>query len=554
MSLPIITTRADWAQNVLCLNGVPFSLADYPFYTDIYNSEADVLLLKTGRQVAKSTSISNFIITECCTRPFWKALFISPSQEQTQRFSNGRVGSTIFYSPEIRNRWVSKELSSRVFHREFTNGSEITFSFASDDPDRVRGVSADRVCYDEVQSIETDAVVPVINECLANSDYSRELYCGTPLTLENGIEQIWGWSTQTEWVMRCSACNKLQYFITEKCIGKKGPICLHCSAYIDVRNGHWVDMNVYGANHRGKKVKGYHISQFMLPKNVPVSMPSDEANQKLALKRWQRILAKYETYTPARFKNEVIGISDAIGTRLISQEELEALCKDYTVDEFPNATMLATDSRGVVAGVDWSGGGTQGTSRTVLWIWGITHGGQQHNFKLKTLYFKVYPETNPISGGVVTNIAEMCNRFNVSLVIGDAGEGALANSNLREMLGPHRAMQVQYRGAMNASASSRAFYWNKIDRFLADKTQMIDNYLLFVKREGVIFPSIKQMQIPIKDMLSVYEEVTKQGRKVWRHAASQPDDSLHAQVFGWMAAKFLTLDPLFTYNGEDRPI
>jgi hypothetical protein len=246
-----------------------------------------------------------------------------------------------------------------------------------------------------------------------------------------------------------------------------------------------------------------------------------------------------------------MGTSDAIGTRLLSKEELESMCEEYEVQEYPTHNLLMSDVRSVVAGVDWSGGGQNATSRTVLWVWGVTSGTTEHNFKLRTLYFKIYPETNPISGGVIDHIVDICNRFNVSLIIGDAGEGALANSNLRERLGPHRAMQVQYRGTASGGGggNSRPFYWNRTDRFMAERTTMIDHYFMYLKRRGVIFPNIRSMQIPIKDLLNEYEEVTLQGRKVWRHAPSQPDDCLHGQIFGWMAAKFMSMDPMFTYNG-----
>jgi hypothetical protein len=282
-------------------------------------------------------------------------------------------------------------------------------------------------------------------------------------------------------------------------------------------------------------------------------MPPDLKNQELAQKRWGRILEKHEAYPPSKFKNEVMGVSDAVGTRLISKEELEGMCQPYDISDFPASNLLMQDLKGIVAGVDWSGGGMANTtSRTVLWVWGITQGGQLHSHRLKTLYYKVYPETNPISGGVIDHICEICDRYNVTLVFGDAGEGALANANLRERLGPHRAMQVQYRGSSSGGGGTnvRPFYWNKLDRFLADRTTMIDHYFMFLKRQGVIFPNIRQMQIPIKDLLNEYEEVTASGRKVWRHAPSQPDDCLHAQIFGWMAAKYMTMDPLFTYNGE----
>ncbi len=542
--------RSEWVTTLLYLDGNPFSLEHFPFYRQVYDNIYPALLMKTARQVAKSTTLANFLIMEACSTPHWKSFFIAPSQEQTTKFSQTRVGKTIFYSPDIRKRWVSKELSSRVYQKMFTNGSELAFSFANDDPDRARGVSADRVAYDEVQDILYDEVIPVINECMANSDFAYETYCGTPKSMENTIEQLWQWSSQTEWVVRCQACNTYQYFEDEKCLGKKGPICLKCGQYLNVRLGEWVDMHTYPKNFEGKRIKGFHVPQVILPKNVPASMPSDLKNQEVAMARWKRILAKHAVYPVSKFKNEVMGVSDAIGTRLISKDELESLCYDYDITDYPTHNFLLSDMRAVVAGVDWSGGGTTGASRTVLWVWGLVAGSLEHNFKLKTLYFKIYPETNPISGGVIDHIVDICTRFNVQLIIGDAGEGALANSNLRERLGAHRAMQVQYRGVANAGGgNSRPFYWNKIDRFLAERTTMIDHYFMFVKRKGVIYPNVRCMQVPIKDMLNEYEEVTQQGRKVWRHAPSQPDDALHAQIFGWMAAKFITQDPIFSYNG-----
>ncbi len=542
--------RSEWVTSLLYLDGLQFSLAHFPFYEQVYDEIYPALLLKTARQVAKSTTLANFLIMEACSTPHMKSLFVAPSQEQTTKFSQTRVGKTIFYSPDIRSRWVSKELSSRVYQKMFTNGSELAFSYASDDPDRVRGVSADRVAYDEVQDILYDEVIPVINECMANSDKAYETYCGTPKSMENTIEQLWQWSTQTEWVVRCDACNVYQYFTDERCIGKFGPICLKCGKYVNVRNGEWVDMNVYPPGFEGKRIKGFHIPQVILPKNVPASMPSDLKSQEAAIDRWNRIKAKHSVYPPSKFKNEVMGVSDAIGTRLISKEELEAMCEDYEITEQPTQNFLFSNIRNVVAGVDWSGGGQNATSRTVLWVWGVVGGIQEHAFKLKTLYFKVYPETNPISGGVIDHVCTICDNYGVQLIMGDAGEGALANSNLRERLGSQRTAQVQYRGVASGNANSRPFYWNKVDRFLAERTTMIDHYMMYMKRKGVIFPSIRHMTLPIKDILNEYEEVTQQGRKVWRHAPSQPDDCLHAQIFGWMAAKFVTMDPMFTYNGS----
>jgi hypothetical protein len=103
--------------------------------------------------------------------------------------------------------------------------------------------------------------------------------------------------------------------------------------------------------------------------------------------RWKRILEKMDRYSDTRFKNEVLGISDSLGARLVSKEELEVLCEDYDIFRKPS---FNENFSHVVAGIDWSGGGTEGVSRTVLWIWGVTS-----DHRLKTLYFRIYPVTNP---------------------------------------------------------------------------------------------------------------------------------------------------------------
>jgi hypothetical protein len=248
--------------------------------------------------------------------------------------------------------------------------------------------------------------------------------------------------------------------------------------------------------------------------------------------RWQRILNKLERYSQTKFKNEVLGVSDALGARLISKEELLALCKDYEIYRNP-APNLEPFSH-IVGGVDWSGGGKEGVSRTVVWIFGIT---QDH--RLKTLYFRIYPVTNPVS--VVDDVAEVLQGYRCALVVGDRGEGHLANELLKEKLGKNRVTQLKYQ--MQASP----IVWSEdANSYHADKTTLMDNYFMVLKRGGVLYPKTEYMTVPIEDTLNIYEEVTQTGNKVWRHAPTQPDDSFHAQVFAWIAAKIVLMDMSFS--------
>lgn len=531
---------SDYAEAWILLDGKPFRLDDWPMHRAFYDGRFPRTLFKTSRQVAKSTTLANFSIIECALIPYFSTMFVSPSKEQTTRFSTTRVGKVMRYSPIVNKRFLHPDLSDRVFHKQFTNGSEMLFTYGCDaieGPDRLRGPSTDRNMYDEVQDILYDPVIIVGNETLAESDYHYETYAGTPKSMENTIQYLWDISTQTEWVMKCDACNTYQYIDSERSLGLDGPICVKCGAYLDPFTGQWIDMcppDPEKGETAALKLKGFHISQLMMPKNVPLSMGrhrSVEAEEK-ARARWGRILTKHREAPTALFKNEVLGVSDAIGTRMISLDQLKSLCTGPAMSEIPTrATFYGMST--IVAGVDWSGGGSKGLSRTVLWIWGY----RQSDMKLVCLFYKVYPGTNPTH--IVEEIGKICKAFRVSMVVGDAGEGALANDTLRRALGEKCVTQVQY------GSQAKALTFNNVDRYTGDRTTLIDNYIMMLIKKEVEFGPVEQMMPAIDDILNVYEEVTLSGKKVWRHSPQKPDDCLHAGLFGWIAHKLINNDLRF---------
>lgn len=389
-------------------------------------------------------------------------------------------------------------------------------------------------CYDEVQDILFDPVIIIGNETMSDSDYAYETYSGTPKTMENTIQYLWDGSTQTEWVMRCDSCNSLQYIDSEKAIGKDGPICLKCKSYINPFKGQWIDLNHQPDKDESEVLKGFHINQLIMPRNVPVAMRSfgNEAEEK-ARARWKRILTKYEENPISLVRNEVLGVSDAIGTRMITKEELYSLCTPREMVQYPNVRTIPGITY-TVGGVDWSGGGTKGISRTVLWIWGFHPPSQ----KLILLFYKVFPRQNPVH--IVDEIAQTCSHFQVAMVVGDAGEGHLANETLRSKIGYHRVTQLQY------GMTDKTIYFNAdSNRYMANRTTLIDNYFLLLKRKSVEFGREDQMKTAIDDMLNVFEEVTQSGKKVWQHSAERPDDCLHAGLFGWIAHKIQSNDLKF---------
>lgn len=501
-------TKSAIAETLFHVDGKLISFTDYPFQRGIYDCSARSIIQKSARQLGKSTTASNFIIAECIAVPHFKTLYIAPSKEQTSKFSSTRLSKTIQYSPLVRSKFRGER--DNVFLKLLTNGSEISLGYASDDPDRIRGITADRTFLDEIQDMDLGAIVPVVNETMGNSDYAYETFAGTPKSLENGIEWMWQNSSMAEWLMKCEGCNKYNFIDSDRSIGKKGPICVKCGHLLNPRSGFWYDFKP------DAKLKGFHVSQPILPKNAEIP------------ERWERILTKFETYPPAKFNNEVLGVSDAIGNRMISKEELESMCEEYSIVDRPDRKWLQ-QFRVIVGGVDWSGGGTQATSRTACWVWGLQADG-----KLKTLYFKIFPGRNQVED--VREVADIFGRYYCSLVCGDAGEGAVANAMLREYLGQHKVYPIQY------GSIAKMIKWNGVDRWVIDKTGWIDSYMLLLKRKGVIFPNLQSMSEAIMDILAEYEEVTQNGlgKKVWRHSPNSPDDALQAQLLGWIALKIYT--------------
>jgi hypothetical protein len=95
-------------------------------------------------------------------------------------------------------------------------------------------------------------------------------------------------------------------------------------------------------------------------------------------------------------------------------------------------------------------------------------------------------------------------------------------------------------------ALSKPIDWNPGSlAYHCDRTTLIDNYATYLMHRQAIYPRLTQSTPAINDILNVYEETTQQGRKVWRHSPTQPDDCLHAQLFGWLAWRVLTQDLKF---------
>ena len=479
-----------------------------------YTVETHHNFILGGLITHNSTSLANFLLTEGISIPQFRSLFVAPSKEQTSRFSNTRFAKALFFSPKIKKHFVTNDMpANNVMLRMLSNGSEFFFTYAHDDAERVRGISADRLCFDEVQSIILEAVEPVIRECLAASQYKYRIYCGTPLSAENDIEvMLWQKSTMGEWVVQCGSCGAHNILGFQN-LGPKFLICTRCEkGPLDVRKGRWF------LTMPENPIMGFRIPQIALHRNV--GTPD----------AYQSILDKRRDYSKAQFNNEVLGISDSLGARLISLDMLKGLCHDYRwvegyVDPVNMHNVMLT-----VAGVDWGGQSQANVSRTALAIWGVLPNG-----KLRLLFGKIYPSGHAIQD--LDDIAQHCQRFAVRTFVGDSGEGMLANAQMRQKIGTHIVYGNRYVG------QNGKIRWNRNMNdpgYQSDRTMILDQVMHGIITKSFEFPHWEQFEHFSDDLLAAYEETSLMNRRVWKHAATRPDDFLHACALGWLASKIAT--------------
>jgi len=385
------------------------------------------LLLKTGRQLSKSTSLASHGVMLSICVPNFRTLYVTPRYEQIRRFSNNYVRPFIDQSP-IRSMWTGTSIERSVLQRSFRNGSIMQFSFALLDVDRIRGVSADKVAIDEVQDMDPDHL-PIIQEVMSHSDWSVTQYTGTPKTIDNPIQALWSRSSQAEWFIPCYSCGtwnipSMEYHIEammgpwHQMISERHPaiICHKCRKPINPRppHGRWV----HRFPEKRYNFAGYHVPQIVLPLHC---MRQD---------KWAELLAKREIVAPNVFYNEVLGESVDIGQKLVTETELRAACvlpwHNNERDPSPEMLKLLKHYKMRVMAIDWGGGGEDEVSFTALALMGITPGDN----KIHVLWGKRLKTPNDHMREA-REVLHWCRQFGVDLIAHDySGAGSLRETVL----------------------------------------------------------------------------------------------------------------------------
>lgn len=373
---------------VFSLRGKPYTLRDhFPFEPFFRFRLPNEIILKTARQVSKSTSLATSSIITSAAQPYFNTLTITPLFEMIRRFSTQYVKNFIEQSP-IRNVLFDANCSKSVLTKTFRNGSSMIFSYAFLDAERVRGITADRVIIDEVQDVNYE-LLDVIFETISASKWQLKQFAGTPKSISNTAHRLWLRSSMAEWCTKCpqQGCGhwniaSIDYDLLDMLgpvhdnISEKEPglVCAKCRKPLNPRLGGW--------EHRSTdkelrwQFSGYHVPQPIMPMHY-----ADKQS-------WKKLILKSQGYggiTQTTFFNEVLGEAWDVGLKILSETEIRNACSLPWKRDRQEALKYVKRYKQIIMSVDWGGGGgevspstgrTQRTSFTSLAMLGLKDNGK----------------------------------------------------------------------------------------------------------------------------------------------------------------------------------
>jgi len=150
--------------------------------TSIEMESPNNTFLIDGLVTHNSTTLANIMLANSVMYPNFKTLYISPTVDQTKIFSNDRVTTTMDQSPYIKKHLMSSALNQNVFTKQLKNHSKMYLRYALQSADRLRGISADAVFYDECYSKDTEVLTDsgwVPFDSLTEGNYKNYKYASS---------------------------------------------------------------------------------------------------------------------------------------------------------------------------------------------------------------------------------------------------------------------------------------------------------------------------------------------------------------------------------------
>lgn len=373
-----------FCQKYLMLDGKPFRLIGNGFkpFADIYRYlgikalEPDALpvVLVKGRQVGGSTMASamQMYFMGCGLfgvngKPPMRIIHAFPQGEMAKKFTKEKLNPMITSSLAMGNGKDTRRIKPKSYMQNlmdsssdtgdslgfklFSNGNFIRIDSTGLAGERMRGGSADMICWDEIQEMSSEAIGNTV-ELLKQAKHGApgrgiQLYFGTPKRKGSNFYKLWMTSTQQYYYLGCESCKDFFPLYTpgsndwEKIwIHGFTVKCPHCGCEQDknqaAERGKWIGTKEM--NDPEVRMIGFHLNQFYMPHISREAIESERPGI-------------HPTNSERKFQNEVIGEFFQGDTSPITSEEIIQTCGER--DRGMRSIIHPGDEQLVFLGIDY---------------------------------------------------------------------------------------------------------------------------------------------------------------------------------------------------------
>lgn len=542
--------NSDMIEASLNFKGAPYSLDDFPYWRDIFNSprltkRIDPVKRKMvwmfSRQVGKSVGGGALMVGSSLNRSNFTSIFCMPTDPQISRFS-AEVLKRFNTESVPTEYWYrdTKKTERQVKNMSYLGGSRIVLANIHSSVLSARGIPGDMVVLDEYADIPEGNGLIIVN-ALRRSAYKIIIYSGTPQSPENDLQKKFDKSTQNEWMVKCVACGYWNGPIggdgTDKKlhnIGLKGPICDKCGKRIYPEDGEWV------AGYPDANIDGYHANELIVPADAP-GAPS-----------WGEILYRIDNDPTAIVWNEMLGVSYTDAAFPIPLKLIAKFCVPEKKFVKSPAQVKDTKMKWMFAGIDWmmeaspeegkrGKKGNEKGSYTILTIagWNAAEGYLDVKFVKKYYDLPDFDADKP--NEVLSDIISWLKRYKVRCVGCDYGVGHKENQRIAEAIGVKRVMEVQYLGTEGYR------YIRSKNKFIFDRAAAIGDLIEAIKMGEFRFPQLRgETSEYVQDLTNIFKYRGRYNRV--RYGKKRADDWLHSLLYLLFAQRLIMKDDRFQYK------
>lgn len=140
-----------WCASNVCVNGKPMQLLNRGYMHDLYSEDFTQMILFTGRQVGKSLYLATQHLIKLALMAPFSSIYVAPRFNQVKDWSNDKLKHIMENSPNLQYLVPANKKGAvwNVKDKQLTNGSVFKGRSAFLNPDAVRGISGDMLCYDK---------------------------------------------------------------------------------------------------------------------------------------------------------------------------------------------------------------------------------------------------------------------------------------------------------------------------------------------------------------------------------------------------------------------